>query len=175
MSNEEQVADMANEPTYAEAVRTGERDNTEAEAEAVRTGDDGTPKDWQAEATKWKELARKREKVEERLAKFEAAEQERAEAEKSDLERARDEVTNEREARLALTRRVVAAEHGLPPELAARLQGTTEQELNDDAAGLAELIPKAQTNPPAKLAGIGTAPGVTELDPLAMHRKLTGR
>ena len=64
MSNEEQVADMANEPTYAEAVRTGERDNTEAEAEAVRTGDDGTPKDWQAEATKWKELARKREKVE---------------------------------------------------------------------------------------------------------------
>ena len=96
-------------------------------------------------------------------------------AEVADLERARDEVTNEREARLALTRRVVAAEHGLPPELAARLQGTTEQELNDDAAGLAELIPKAQTNPPAKLAGIGTAPGVTELDPLAMHRKLTGR
>jgi hypothetical protein len=173
MTEQEQVADMANEPTYAEADKASERDTTEAEAD--KAGEDGTPKDWQAEAVKWRALAQKHETRAKALHKYEVAELERVEADKTDLDRARDELTSEREQRLELTRRVVAAEHGLPPELAARLQGNTEQELNDDAAGLAELIPKTQTNTPAKLAGIGTAPGVAELDPLAMHRKLTGR
>ena len=181
--SKESEAGMANDSPGAEAGMATPRENDGtipargfAEAEEATEVAAGMVSDWEAEAAKWKALARKREKVEERLAKFEAAEVVRANAELTELEVARNEAAAEREARLFLTRRVIASEHGLPAELAARLQGSTEEELADDARQLAELLPaKTPATPSPAAAGIGTASGTPNMDPSEAHRRLTGR
>ena len=101
------------------------------------TPDDQPDKDWQAEATKWKALARKHEKAAKdnadaarRLAEIEASgktEQERlAEARRTADERA---VTAERES----ARLRVALKKGLTEAQVRRLVGDTEEELEADA------------------------------------------
>lgn len=72
---------------------------------------------------------REREDAEKR-AKEQGEYQKLAEQYKTELER-------ERLGRLRLE---VASRHRLPPELAARLQGTTEQELDADAKALVKLV-----------------------------------
>lgn len=70
-----------------------------------------------ADQARWKELAEKREAE---LAEL-----------KGTLERERMELLKSR----------ISAEFNLPPQLAARLTGSTEEELRADAQGLSELIP----------------------------------
>jgi hypothetical protein len=64
------------------------------------------------------------------------------------------DLASERAGRL---RAEVAAERGLPPALAARLQGTTRDELEADADALKALIPATTGN--------GGAPGTPAPDP----------
>lgn len=70
---------------------------------------------------------------------------------KTDLERLTErldgyeqQIAQERQARW---RAEIAAEKGLPPALAARLQGSTREELAADADALAALIPAAPASP----------------------------
>ena len=71
------------------------------------------------------------------------------------------------EARAELLRHRVAAAKGLPPDLAARLRGATEEELAKDADELLKLV-KPPQNPPRPVADLrsgalpaGTAQGLT--------------
>jgi len=112
-------------------------DGTEGTTEVPAGG-----KNWQAEADKWKALARKHESDAKKLAALE--EGQKTEAQK--LADARATAEKERdEARAELLRRDVAAKAGLPVELASRLRGSTEAELEADAKELLKLVPK----PPA--------------------------
>lgn len=64
---------------------------------------------------------------------------------------ARAQAERERDAALAeLLRLKVAAAKGLSPELAARLQGSTEEELTKDADELLKLVKPAQQQSPAR-------------------------
>lgn len=58
-------------------------------------------------------------------------------------------------ARIALTekKRVIAEKVGLPPALASRLNGETDEDIEKDAKALLETLPK-----PTKPAGIGPVP-----------------
>jgi Sec-independent protein translocase protein TatA len=51
---------------------------------------------------------------------------------------------------LALRRRAIASEAGLPAELAARLVGTTDDEIKADAEALKKLLPAAAPTPSGK-------------------------
>lgn len=123
------------------------------------------------EVDKWKAMARKHEKA---AKAYEAAEAERAQAEMTELDKAQQAASEATSTVLELRRRLVAVEHGLPAELAARLQGTTEDELVEDAKRLAELLPPKPTTPTPAQAGIGTAAGTPVEDPMALHRQFTG-
>lgn len=76
---------------------------------------------------------------------------------KSETERERDARTAAESraaaAELALLRRDVADEAKLPVEFAARLQGSTREELLADAKALAKLVPAAGTSTPPPPAG----------------------
>jgi hypothetical protein len=75
-------------------------------------------------------------------------------------------------AEMALTRHKVAVAKGLPPELAGRLQGTTEDEMAADADSLAALV-KTRTTPGVP---VGVRPLVTDADDMnARLRRATGR
>lgn len=115
----------------------------EQTGEAAPTADTA-PKDWQAEADKWKALARKHEgaakanmSAAERLAALE-------ESQKSEVQKWQDRATTlERtanESTAALARYRVAVAKGLPPELVDRLRGNSEEELAADADQLLELV-----------------------------------
>lgn len=87
--------------------------------------------------------------------------QELEDAGKSELERAstRAERAEQRVAELERNQLVsaVAARHSLPPELAERLRGETEQELEADAKALAKLMPGETPDPGALGAGARSA------------------
>ena len=126
------------------------------------------------EVGKWKALAKKHEKENRRLL---AEAQERAEAELSELDKAKAAADKAHTEALDLRRRLVAVEHGLPAELATRLQGDTEDDLVEDAKRLAELVaPEPPKRPTPAEAGIGTASGEPTTDPRELHRQfLAGR
>lgn len=80
----------------------------------------------------------------EKAAKFDdLEEQSKSELQKAQerAERLDQELAAERSGRLRLE---VATAKGLPPELAARLQGGTKEELEADADALISLLPKQQ-------------------------------
>lgn len=95
--------------------------------------------DWKAEARKWETRAKQNAEAAKRLAALEeaqkTAEQKAAEA-RAAAERERDE------ARIELLRYKVALAKGLPADLAARLRGSTEEELSKDADELLKLVGK---------------------------------
>ena len=107
--------------------------------------------DWKAEARKWEQRAKDNAPAVKRLAEIEeankTAEQKSAEAIK------RGELAEARALRLE-----VALSKHLDPTLAARLQGSTKEELEADADALMALIPKAPEAPPALPVG-PTVPG----------------
>lgn len=114
-------------------------------------GSDTEPDDLQAEIDKWKRHSRMWE--ERAKANSKAAErlQELEDAEKTEIERvtARAETAErERDAAVARAERYeVAAEVGLPLDLAGRIQGSTRDELVEDANQLKQLV-GAPSEPP---------------------------
>lgn len=116
--------------------------------------------DWRAEAKKWESRAKENKTAAERLAQLEESQKseqqklmERAEA----AERERDEVRTE-----ALRLRI-AHEKGLTPRQAARLRGSSEEELTADADALLEEF---GTNGPRRPTGdVGQGPRDTATAP----------
>ena len=99
-----------------------------------------------------REAAERRKKLE----AYEKAEAEKAAAELSETERRKkqleDTAAKLRAVEIANLKQRTAAAAGLPPELADRLQGETEDDLKADAAALVKLMPPKQpkagpTNP----------------------------
>ena len=123
------------------------------EAPASETQADDFDKDRALETIKKQRESEKRalaelSKAQKKLAQYEQAEQSRKDAAMSELEKAQARAT-ELEAelnktRLATMRRDAAIKHGLPLELADRLMGETPEDIEADAAKLAELLPKKQ-------------------------------
>ena len=97
--------------------------------------------DWKAEARKWEQRAKANTDAAERLQALEDAQKSEAQKQQDALAAA----TAERDQlRLDMMRRDAAAKVGLPPEMAARLQGSTAEELETDATALAPLIAARQ-------------------------------
>jgi hypothetical protein len=94
----------------------------------------------------------------ERLAKAEKLEKAAKDAEDarlSDIDKANKKALDAEARAIAADKRAAAARHGLPPELAARLVGSTEAEIEADAQALKKLIPTAEAKP----ANTGTPAG----------------
>jgi hypothetical protein len=87
---------------------------------------------------------------------------EHSEAQKSELEKAREAAQQAQaelqEARGEALRARVAASKGLPPALADRLRGTTEEEVEADADALLEAVTAKRQPPPGRRQ---TGAGVT--------------
>lgn len=81
---------------------------------------------------------------------FQAQFQEQLQAVQQRLEQAEQQA---QQAELARLRLEAASQAGLAPELAARLQGATAEELQADAQRLAELIPAQTTQRQARTGG----------------------
>lgn len=89
-----------------------------------------------------------------------------------------DNLTTEREtAERSLLIENVALKFNLPPELAARLAGSTREELEADAQALAKFVPTGDDVPPGDLDG-GLTPGNSSTDdglsPRERVRKIKG-
>lgn len=120
--------------------------STTEQQEAAKPAD----KDWQAEAEKWRELARKHEKdsrsragAVEKLAALE--ESQKTEAQKI-AERAEQAEKRAAESERDLARYKVAVLKKLPAELAERLRGDTAEELAADADALLALLKVTTTD-----------------------------
>ncbi|MBN2389900.1 MAG: hypothetical protein JXR84_04210 [Anaerolineae bacterium] len=111
--------------------------------------------------TKAKDAEKTAQEAEEKRLADEKRWQELAEKRQAELEKASQELA--RVQREVLVRDVATAAC-LPAALAARLRGTTREELEADAAELKELIPTAPTQTPGAPAGPNRAGGAGELD-----------
>lgn len=114
--------------------------------------------------------------IKRRLAEEKARDQKRAEEERAKAQGEWQKLAEQREAELATLRAEaaqaklealrtrVAVKHQLPDLLAGRLTGTTEQELDADAAALAKLLPprpvptSSVANPPGSPPGAPNTP-----------------
>lgn len=105
-----------------------------------RTAKTGPDKDWEAEAEKWKSLARKHEKAAADLRPYADKAKELEDASRSDIERAANEAaTNLNRAEKAETEAMrlrVALRMGLNEVQSRRLVGSSEEELEADAKEL---------------------------------------
>lgn len=146
-----------------------ETEITEVVEDTKVTPDD----DWKAKARKHekasKQAAQKLEEAEARLKKYEDANK----SEKDRLEeskRAAEDRASKAEAELLRVR--VAAKKNLPSELAERLRGDTEEELEADADRLSELVkpgkPSVDTD-----AGKGRASSEGPSDPAALASRVS--
>lgn len=86
-----------------------------------------------------KEAAARRKKLE----AFEKADADRKAAEMTDLEKAQAEIAKYQQEVLQAKRESIAARHGLPETWVKRLQGSTVEEMEADAAELSASLPKA--------------------------------
>jgi hypothetical protein len=115
---------------------------------------DETDVDPQAQADKWKALARKHQAEAKKNADAAARLAEIEDANKSESERltaaTQDAIARATAAESALLRFQVAAELGVPAALAARLQGNDEAELREDAERLLALMPTPPEGGPPK-------------------------
>lgn len=112
--------------------------------DTIETSETTADTDGVDELAKWKELARKHEarakqnaEAAQRLEQLE--EQQKSEQQRA-AERAEAAEKERDQARAELLRERVARRHQLPDDLAARLQGADEEELDADAKKLSELI-----------------------------------
>ncbi len=108
--------------------------------------------DWKAEARKWETRAKENREA------LEARQKEIEDSQKTAEQKAAEASADATSARLEALRYKVAAEKGLTLSLAARLTGSTKEELEADADTLMALIPKAPEAPPALPVG-PTVPG----------------
>ena len=156
---------MSESSTEGQSTTEGQETNQEQEG-AGATSD---TTDWKAEARKWEQRAKANTEAAERLQALEDAQKSEAQKQQDALAAA----TAERDQlRLDLMRRDVAAKVGLPPEMAARLQGATAEELETDAQALAPLIAARQEEERRKRfedpgAGRGSGAASTPADAFA--------
>lgn len=121
-------------------------EETETEETEVEETDESEDEEFDAERARKKisKANREAKNLRERLKKFEEAEAARKDAEKSELEKAaeRAEAAEKRAAELELNalRNEVALSKGLTAAQAKRLQGTTKEELEEDADDLLETF-----------------------------------
>lgn len=129
---------MADEETTVE--ETEEAATEETVEETKVTPDD----DWKAKARKHEKASKQaRQELEAAQAKLkEYEDRDKTEAEKAEEARKALEARAEK-AEAALLRERVARKHNLPPEIAERLRGDTEEELEEDAKSLSELVKAA--------------------------------
>ena len=135
----EQGSEPQGEPTakpQGDAAPTTPPKGEQPKPQGGATGDDH---DWKAEARKWEKAAKK-----------DATEKAKAETQLQaikDLAAGKDAEASEAEQRAAraeleATKYRIAYEAGLPPDLAVRLAGSTEEELKTDAEALAKYAGK---------------------------------
>jgi len=119
-------------------------------------------KDLAAEVDKWKAMARKHEGAAKANADAARKLAEIEDAAKSEAERLADQATKAEQratrAETALARLRVAASKGLPPDLADRLVGATEEELAEDADRLMALVKPTDGTPPKPAGSADTGP-----------------
>ena len=109
--------------------------------------------DWKAEARKWEQRAKENKKALDeaspKAAQFDALEQ----ASKSELQRIQEQAEQYRTQLETVQREAlvnaVALDKGLSPALARRLQGSTREELEADAADLLAQFPQQSNEPRA--------------------------
>lgn len=110
------------------------------------------------------EAAKRRKKLEE----FEKAEQARKDAELSDAERLKKENETLRAQAEAAKREVlqrdIAAELGLPPVFAAKIQGADREAMTADAKAMLEALPKTKPTPQGSATNPSGGAAVTETD-----------
>lgn len=142
------------------------------------SGDDG--EDLAAQVEKWRALARKHEarakkglQAEQRLAELENAS-------KTELERAQEAARTWQQraesAELQVLRLTVAARKGLTAGQAKRLQGTTEEELEQDADELLAMVQDSAPTTPDRAPRPRLRPGVPlgppETDPAKLAERV---
>lgn len=195
-------------PTPAEAVASGQipaqAPNPPAAtpgstpAQPVDNGKPPEPTDWEAEAAKWKSLARRHEdkhlaalgfKSKDEIDQLRQAAQkysEFEEAQKSEIQKAQEraqtfeqQLADERSQNARL---LAAATHSIPPDLIELLGGGTAEEINSRAEALAERLKAVAPSPspasqrPVESLTPGAAPSsAAPADPDAWIRKLAGR
>jgi hypothetical protein len=132
--------------TSTTADPAGPATGTDPQADSTTgAGDSGKDVDWKAEAERWKAHSRKNEADAKRMRAIE--ESQKSEAQKlAERAAAAEDAAAKAEARLL--RLEVAADKGLPSELAARLQGSTAKELAADADKLLALFEAKGTTAP---------------------------
>lgn len=181
MSESVPEVDVQAEQMLAEAVATVEP------TEVQEKPDTGTSKDWEAEAAKWKALARKHETTArgnadaaKRLAEIE-------DAQKTEQQRLQDRATaaEQRAAHLqaANARLLAATTFGIPAELIDLLGEGDEEQITERARLLAEkltAVPAPTPAPPVSTRPVeslkpGAAPSASDPDPDAWLRKMAGR
>ena len=130
-------------------VAAPEKEVTSApEAQTEETWTDGTPFDAKRAkelVSKLSEEAKEGKKAAKRLAELEAKEKERADAELSELEKAKKEIADLNKKVLEAARRElqksIADKVGLPSAFALRIQGETEEDMEEDAKSLLAAMP----------------------------------
>lgn len=130
---------------------TGDGPEPEPSAAPAKPAPD---KDWQAEADKWKALARKHEKAAADLKPLADKAKDLEDAGKTEIERLTEQLSQAQrsatEAEARALRFEVAAEHKLTPAQAKWLQGTSRDELEANVAELLEAFSASKPAEPAK-------------------------
>lgn len=131
----------------SEQTDTAAADATDVESADTDATTDAKPraeKDWEAEAAKWKTLARKHEARTKELAPAAERLRELEDAKKSELEKLQgsyeEALGAASRAQHELWRERAARRHGLDDELIGFLTGESEEELNERAQVLAEKL-----------------------------------
>jgi len=158
-------------PETTETVETVTPPTTPAQVAPVvepETGPDGQPFDAKRAQELIDKLREENKALKPKAKKadeLEAAEAKRKEAEMSELEKLQAQIKKQeeelKESKRREMQRTAADKAKLPPELVSRLVGTTQDEMDADAAKLAAVIPKVSnlnvTNPPPNDATITDA------------------
>ncbi len=160
---------MADEAATAEE----STEETEAVEETVEDTKVTPEDDWKAKARKHEKAAKQArealESAQTELKKYE--DRDKSEADKAEEARKALEARASK-AEAELLRLKVAQKKNLPPELAERLRGETEEELEEDAERLSELVkpgkPSVDTD-----AGKGKAASEAPTDPAALADRVS--
>lgn len=100
-------------------------------------GQGGDQTDWKK---KHDDLAANFRKLEGKLTNFEKAQKEREDAEKTEAQKERERAEKAEQDAIAARREAIGAKYGLAESLWERIKGTTKEEMEEDAKGLAELF-----------------------------------
>lgn len=154
--------------TEAEHETTDEQTSTEPEGDETSETDDSKNDPDDEKLDFWKRQARENEKELKRLRKLEEDRRNAELSETEKLAKERDELRGELEE---LRRKAIASELGLSPELAARLVGSNEEELREDAERLAALVKPPKPKPTDVGIGSPGESGDAPVDPVELHRR----